>query len=139
QFWLAPYATAGDVYYIDNVVLEKVSSPGTMVADDQSPSAENLVPTEYALVQNYPNPFNPTTTISYALPVASHVTLKVYNVLGQEVARVADGFQEAGYKSVEFSAAQLSSGVYFYRLQAGAPSTGSGQSFVETKRLLILK
>ena len=67
------------------------------------------------------------------------MTLKVYNVLGQEVATLVDEVQEPGYKSVVFNAGSLASGVYLYRLQAGAPSTGSGQSFVETKRLLILR
>ena len=81
--------------------------------------------------QNYPNPFNPTTMIRYALPVASRVMVKVYNVLGQEVATLVDEVQEAGFKAVAFDASKLSSGVYFYRLSA--------RSYVETKRLLILK
>jgi hypothetical protein len=86
---------------------------------------------QYSLSQNYPNPFNPTTKISYGLPHRSPVRLSVFNTLGQVVALVFQGEQEAGYHEVRFDAAKLTSGVYFYRLTAG--------SFVETKKLMLLK
>ncbi|MDI6803916.1 MAG: T9SS type A sorting domain-containing protein [Bacteroidota bacterium] len=89
------------------------------------------LPMNYYLAQNYPNPFNPSTTIKYALPQASHVSLSVFNTIGQRVALLVDGKQEAGYHEVNFSAASLPSGVYFYRLQAGG--------YVETKKLILLK
>lgn len=91
----------------------------------------NTLPAAFALNQNYPNPFNPTTIINYQLPSANHVTLKVYDMLGQEVATLANGVQEAGYKTVEFNAANLPSGIYTYRLNAG--------TFVEVKKMLVLK
>ena len=92
---------------------------------------ENGLLKEFALEQNYPNPFNPGTTINYQLSTQSHVTLKVFDVLGREVATLINGVQESGYKSVDFNANNLSSGIYFYRLSAG--------SFTETKKLLLLK
>lgn len=99
----------------------------TSVDNDQN----SRLPALFRLLQNYPNPFNPSTAIKYELPKASHVVLKVFNSLGQEVATIVDEFQEPGYKSMQFDASHLSSGVYFYRLQAG--------DFVATKRLLLLK
>jgi hypothetical protein len=88
-------------------------------------------PTEYALMQNYPNPFNPTTIIRYQLPTASVVQLEVFDVLGKKVASLVNSKQAAGDYSVLFDASNLSSGVYFYRLQAG--------NFVQTKKMLFIK
>jgi tetratricopeptide (TPR) repeat protein len=88
-------------------------------------------PTQYNLTQNYPNPFNPSTVISYQLPTGGYVTLKLYNTLGQEVATLVDGIQDAGFKSVTFDASRLPSGVYFYRLQSGA--------FIQDKKMLFVK
>jgi len=92
---------------------------------------ERSLPTEFALDQNYPNPFNPSTVINYQIPVNSWVTLKVYNMLGQEVTTLVDGIQEVGYKSVEFYSSTLPSGIYTYRLQAG--------TFIDVKKMLLLK
>lgn len=92
---------------------------------------DEIFPTSYSLSQNYPNPFNPSTTIKYALPEASHVNLCVFSVLGQRVSLLVDGKQEAGYYEVNFDASGLTSGVYFYRLQAG--------HYIETKKLILLK
>jgi hypothetical protein len=89
------------------------------------------LPKVFALEQNYPNPFNPSTVMSYQLPVASNVSLKVYDVLGREVATLVNGRQEAGRYSVSFNAASFASGVYFYRLQAG--------NFVQTKKMIMVK
>jgi hypothetical protein len=87
--------------------------------------------TAYALEQNYPNPFNPVTTIRFALPVAGNVTLRVFNLLGQETATLVNENRPAGEYSVPFNGSGLSSGVYFYRLQAG--------SFEEIKSLVLLR
>jgi tetratricopeptide (TPR) repeat protein len=77
-------------------------------------------PTEFALEQNYPNPFNPTTTLRFAIPQNEHVTLKVYDLLGREVATLESGFKSAGAYQTLFDASALSSGVYIYRLTAGS-------------------
>jgi hypothetical protein len=88
-------------------------------------------PKEFALSQNIPNPFNPTTEIRYQIPEDVHVTLKVYDVLGQDVMTLVDDDQAAGYKVVTLDGTKLSSGMYFYRIQAG--------NFTESRKLLLLK
>ncbi len=85
----------------------------------------------YYLFQNYPNPFNPVTHIRYSIPQSSRVTLKVYDILGKQVAKLVDKYQNAGEYDVIFSAGELSSGIYFYRLQAG--------SYTDVKKMLFLK
>jgi hypothetical protein len=94
---------------------------------------QNTIPTEYKLEQNYPNPFNPSTIISFQLPVAGNVTLKVFDVLGREVATLVDEYRNAGSYNVEFRIEnlELSSGIYFYQLKAG--------EFLETKKMIHLK
>ncbi len=88
-------------------------------------------PLVYSLEQNYPNPFNPTTTIKYSIPRQSYVTLKVYDILGREVAALVNEEKPTGKYQVEFHAANLSSGVYFYRIQAG--------SFNQVRKMLLIK
>jgi len=96
-------------------------------------------PTMFSLDQNYPNPFNPTTVVRYQLPVASGVKLVVYDVLGREVAVLVNERKEPGTYEVKFDGSGLTSGVYFYRIQAGDPSLRSGQSFMQTRKVLLLK
>jgi hypothetical protein len=89
------------------------------------------LPSEFALMGNYPNPFNASTVIEYQLPATSNVTLEVYNVLGEKVATLFDGEQQAGYKSVSWDASGVASGIYFYKLSAG--------DFTEMKRMMLVK
>lgn len=89
--------------------------------------SSSALPTRFVIHQNYPNPFNPTTTIQYALPHRSQVTLTVYNMLGQEIATPVNDEIEAGYHSAQSEVAGLASGVYFYKLHAG--------SYVDTKNI----
>jgi len=91
----------------------------------------NSVPTKYTLSQNYPNPFNPTTNIKYSIPQGGFVTLKVYNMLGQEVATLVNQQQNTGEYNVDFNASNLASGVYMYRIQSGNISI--------TKKMMLLK
>ncbi|MEI7671331.1 MAG: T9SS type A sorting domain-containing protein [Deltaproteobacteria bacterium] len=104
-----------------------ITSGPTGVDNQGSP----LKPKEYSLAQNFPNPFNPSTTIRYGLPRGSFVRLIVYDMLGQEEAVLQNGEQEAGYHEVRFDAAGMASGVYFYRITAGA--------YVETRKFLLLR
>ena len=103
-------------------------------AFEYSPIVEVNVeaPSQLKLAQNYPNPFNPETTINFQIPFASHVTLKVYDVLGREVATLVDEFKQAGTYVKTLHATSLPSGVYFYKLQ-----TANG--FSETKKLMLMK
>ncbi|NNG27996.1 MAG: T9SS type A sorting domain-containing protein [Ignavibacteriaceae bacterium] len=91
----------------------------------------STTPNNYALSQNFPNPFNPATTINYQIPERSFVTLKAYDVLGNEVATLINDEKPAGSYEVSFDASSLPSGVYFYKLHAG--------SFTETKKMILLR
>jgi len=92
----------------------------------------DYAPETFQLFQNYPNPFNPRTTLSYSIPQAGFVDLKIYNMLGKEIQTLVNEFRQAGRYSTDFDASQLSNGVYFYQLKAG-------NRFSETRKMLYLK
>ena len=94
-------------------------------------SFQENYPADFTLFQNYPNPFNPTTKISWQSPEGSWQTLKIYDVLGNEVATLVDEYKPAGTYEIEWNASELPSGIYFYKLQAG--------NFVETKKMILLR
>ncbi len=124
------HATSGTYYYR----LKQVDFDGTYA---YSNTVEvDFVPTEFSLGQNYPNPFNPTTKIKFALPVAAKVSVKVYNVVGQQVAELVNGQFEIGLHETEFDASKFSSGVYFYSIEAAGVD---GQSFGTTKKMMLMK
>lgn len=124
HYWRVAAATPE---YEGAFTLQSYFFTGTAAGVDE----ENNIPAEFMLEQNHPNPFNPTTTITYQLPMASSVTLKIFSVLGKEITVLINEEQSAGRHSVECNAEQLSSGVYFYTLSAG--------SFMQTKRMVVLK
>jgi photosystem II stability/assembly factor-like uncharacterized protein len=127
--------STGWVTGYDGVILRSGRSmiPAGVGEDGKTPAG---LPEKFESYQNYPNPFNPTTAIRYELSARSYVNLKVYDVLGREVATLVNGRQNAGSYSVTFNGSQLSSGVYFYRLVA---ESEKGQRFVSTKKMLMVK
>jgi hypothetical protein len=130
-FLCRSYQTGLTTFPPDNTLLTTIycgthTFTPTAVGDDGAG-----LPTKFSLGQNYPNPFNPTTTIEYALPAGANVKLTVSDLLGREIATLVNEFQGAGSHSVQFSAANLPSGVYYYTVQAG--------TYVGTKKMLLLK
>ena len=109
----------------DDLWLARFGSDPTSIEKDIE------TPNEYLLFQNYPNPFNPSTKISWQSPVSSHQSLKVYDLLGNEIATLVNESKPAGSYEVEFDASELTSGIYFYELQSG--------SFIETKKMILIK
>ena len=112
----------GNNLFIDDIT----SGTATGIGDPIS-----FTPTKYELFQNYPNPFNPTTKINFSLPKSGLVTLKVYDMLGKEVAQLVNEVRNVGNYSVDFNAANLSSGVYFYKITA--------EGFSDVKRMMLIK
>jgi hypothetical protein len=112
-------------------IAKAITQPVYQPEEDKAISSTSSVPPEYGLSANYPNPFNPVTKILYSLPEDIRVSLKIYNILGQEVKTLVDEVQVAGIKSVSFNSADLPSGVYFYRLQTN--------KFTGVKKMLITK
>ena len=96
-----------------------------------SVEVDNTIPARFAVSQNYPNPFNPSTIISYSLPKEGYVTVKVYNIIGQEVATLVNAQQSAGTYKVNFDASSLSTGVYFYSVRSG--------SYNQVKKMMLIK
>jgi hypothetical protein len=128
------YTQAGGWYGTSTTTLKGCEINGIVYGDTTLTGIddeENPIASEIKLEQNYPNPFNPSTVISYRLPVTSNVILKVYDVLGNEITTLVNEEKPAGEYEVEFIAANLPSGIYFYQLKSG--------SFVETKKMILLK
>jgi hypothetical protein len=127
----------------DSLAFGTVHYPITNVDDGEF----TFYPDEFSLSQNYPNPFNPNTVIGYQLPVNGNVVLKIFDVIGNEVAVLVDEYKPAGEYEVEFNAEKLASrsgsaltsGVYFYQLRIGYSEKSLGQSFIQTKKMVYLK
>lgn len=116
------YSVFGNNMFIDDITAGPATGTGTPIA---------LIPEKYELSQNYPNPFNPSTKINFSLPKQGFVTLKIYDVLGKQVAELVNEIKPAGFYAVDFNASALASGIYFYRIES--------VDFIETKRMMLIK
>jgi hypothetical protein len=125
-------ARNGVTYSYSLVAVEEDGSETVLREAEATPNASLAVITEYALHQNYPNPFNPTTSIVFDVVESNHVTLTIYNAMGQEVATLVNGTYGNGRHSVEFSSDNLTSGLYFYNVKIG-------NEFSATKKMLLVK
>jgi hypothetical protein len=125
------YANHGNNPNNGILVSQQLSPPLNITGPTSVAEARRGIPTVYALDQNYPNPFNPSTSIEFALPRQDHVTLEVFNILGQKVATLVDEIRPAGYYTEKFFGAGLASGIYFYRMSA------SGATMF--KKMLMIK
>ncbi|MEJ2103488.1 MAG: T9SS type A sorting domain-containing protein, partial [Ignavibacteriaceae bacterium] len=115
--------------------LKQIDFDGTVSYSDEV-SADVIAPAVFSLDQNYPNPFNPSTKISFSLAVDSKVSLKIFDVLGQEVASLVNQELTAGIHNYDFNAAGINSGVYFYRIEAAG---SNGVKFVDSKKMILVK
>jgi hypothetical protein len=115
--------TGNGIIYLDNIYFS------TMVSDVKE--IHDALPSDFTLEQNYPNPFNPSTNIKFSLPEANQVTLKVYDMIGQEVATLVDQFMNAGTFEITFDASNLPTGIYTYSLTTG--------NFQSVKKMMLIK
>lgn len=128
--------TAGPDSLINFAVIEPdknkdgIPDPTVIIVDNEKHD-DYKSPKSYSLDQNYPNPFNPTTRISYQLPISAFTTVKIYNILGEEIATLFDGYQNSGRYTINFNASNLASGIYIYRLKSG--------NFTSTKKMMLIK
>lgn len=122
------YQHEGSKLYIDNLSFDHLIT--------SVHSSLEVMNTEYLLMQNYPNPFNPSTTITYSIPERSNVRLSIFNTLGQRVTELVNDTKEAGTYEQTYNASQLSSGIYFYRIEA--TSVSNSKTFVETKKMVLM-
>ncbi|MFZ2323039.1 MAG: T9SS type A sorting domain-containing protein [Ignavibacteriaceae bacterium] len=127
EYLFVNYSTDFNVWSND-IYLWVIENQNTV---DVNEEVSNILPEKFSLGQNYPNPFNPSTKINFSVPEKSNVIINVYNALGEEVKELVNKEFEAGVHNLEFNASDLTSGVYFYKLQAG--------SFVQTKKMILLK
>ena len=123
------YFYTGSLSSSTSYILNTKKVPVNLVTGVENPGP--TVPSGYMLSQNYPNPFNPSTSIHFAIPKNGNVTLKIYDIVGNEVSTEINGYMNAGYYNVEVDGSKLSSGVYFYKLTAG--------NFSETKKMILAK
>ena len=117
---------------VDSVIFNNRTIP----KDKKEEVTASAMPEKYALQANYPNPFNPTTNISYQLPATSQVSIKVYDMLGREIATLVNGMKEPGYYSVTFDGSRLSSGIYFTRMIV---QSQEGLPIIQVKKMLLMK
>jgi hypothetical protein len=108
-----------------------VFKEGGVVSAEENSNPKSQLPSHITLYQNYPNPFNPTTTIEFAIPTSGYVSLKVFNITGQEVATLVNKELILGNHKVEWNPQNLSSGLYFYKLET--------KGYIETKKLILMK
>jgi hypothetical protein len=113
------------IYFIGNALAKESGEP------ENGENEQQIIPDEISLEQNFPNPFNPSTTINYQLSEKNHVSLKVYDILGNLVTTLVDQEMEAGYYNVNWNASQLASGIYIYRIISG--------TYVSTKKMILMK
>ncbi len=123
-----PNYGSGKAVSHENLLLTASIAVPTAVIES---ATQSNVPLQYGLEQNYPNPFNPSTTIRFQMPSKGFVTLRIYDIVGREVATLVNGFQEAGTHNVKFDASNLPSGIYLYRITSG--------TYAETKKLVLIK
>jgi fibronectin type 3 domain-containing protein len=134
EHWIYYKITAVDNYPHESAFSNQVGARVRGAALEKENN--QLQVTDYSLSQNYPNPFNPTTSISYAVPAESHIQIKVYDLLGREVAELVNETKQTGYYSIEFNASGFSSGIFIYRITA---INGERILFSESKRMLLIK
>ena len=123
---------SGKYYYR----LKQIDFDGSFKITRGAIEIDIALPAEFSLEQNYPNPFNPSTSIQFSLPVDAQVTINIYNLVGEKVAEAVSGNFAAGLNKVTFNASQLTSGIYFYRLDAAGIN---GKTFSDVRKMSLLK